>query len=212
MKYLFINTAISVSTVAFIENDIILSICEECNSNDLSEKIFLMIDKVFNESGYTPNDLNKIFIVNGPGSFTGIRIGLAIAKTMAWALNIDLIPISSLELIATTPSNVPVVSLIDARRNCVYAGAYDHDLQKIMQNQYISLEELVKLYPDDTTVKYVSYDTFDIINTERPVIDYIRVIKKHEHDSVVSCHNVNPIYLKLTEAEENRKHNEYLQS
>jgi tRNA threonylcarbamoyladenosine biosynthesis protein TsaB len=211
MRYLFINTAVSVSTVAFIENNTVLSICDEYNSNDLSEKIFLMIDKVFNESGYTPNDLNKIFVINGPGSFTGIRIGLAIAKTMAWALNIDLIPISCLELIATTPSNVPVVSLIDARRNYGYAGVYDNDLEAIMLDKYISLEELAKLYPE-TKVKYVSYDMFNMIKTEKPVIDYIKVIKKHENDAVISCHKVNPVYLKLTEAEEKRNQNEHCES
>lgn len=207
MRYLFINTAVSVSTVAFIENNTILSIYEECNLNDLSEKIFFMIDKVFTESGYTPNDLNKIFVVNGPGSFTGIRIGLAIAKTMAWALHIDLIPISCLELIATTPSEGFIISMIDARRNYVYAGVYDHSLQEILPDQYISIEKLIKLYPR-TKGKYVSYDTFDSIESEKPKIDYIKIIKKHEHDNTIPCHSVNPTYLKLTEAEEKRKNNE----
>lgn len=207
MRYLFINTAISVSTVALIENDKVISIREEYNSNDLSEKIFFMIDEVFKESDCTPENLNKIFIINGPGSFTGIRIGLAIAKIMAWALRIDLIPISSLELIATTPNNIPIVSLIDARRNCVYAGVYNSNLEAIMSDKYISLEELIKLYSKEE-VKYVSYDTFEMVKTEYPVIDYIKIIKKHENDVAISCHKVNPIYLKLTEAEEKKNQNE----
>lgn len=208
MKYLFINTAASVSTIAIIDNETIAAIREEYNSNNLSEKIFFMIDEVFKESGCCPDDLKKIFVINGPGSFTGIRIGLAIAKTMAWALGIELIPISSLELFATTPSFTPIVSLIDARRNYVYAGVYGSNLEIIMQDKYISIDELTKLYPD-TKEKYVSYDTFSEIKTEKPTIDYIKIVKKHENDEIVSCHKVNPVYLKLTEAEEKRIQNEY---
>lgn len=210
MKYLFINTAISVSSVALIEDNKILSIYEENNSNDLSEKIFFMIDKVFADSGNTPENLDKIFVINGPGSFTGIRIGLAIAKTMAWALNIELVPISCLELIATTSSKTNVVAMIDARRDYVYAGVYDRELQVIMSDRYISLEELLKLYPEDVT--YVSYDTYQNLEIEKPVIDYIKVIKKHEKDEAISSHYVNPVYLKQTEAEEKRKQNENFES
>lgn len=72
-------------------------------------------------------------------------------------------------------------------------------------------DELAKLYPE-TKVKYVSYDMFNMIKTEKPVIDYIKVIKKHENDAVISCHKVNPVYLKLTEAEEKRNQNEHCES
>lgn len=211
MRYLFINTAISVSTIALIEDDEVVAICEEYNANDLSSKIFLMIDKVFQEASITPTELNKIFVVNGPGSFTGIRIGLSIAKTMAWALNIDLIPISSLELLATTSNENVIISLIDARRNYVYAGVYDSNLEVIMQDKYISIDELTKLYPN-TKEKYVSYDIFDGIKIEKPMIDYIKIIKKHKNDEANSCHKVNPVYLKLTEAEEKRIKNEHCKS
>ena len=53
---------------------------------------------------------------------------------------------------------------------------------------------------------------FNTIKTEKPVIDYIKVIKKHENDAVISCHKVNPVYLKLTEAEEKRNQNEHCES
>ena len=208
MRYLFINTAISVSTIALIEDDEVVSTCEEYNANDLSAKIFLMIDKVFQEVSITPKELNKIFVVTGPGSFTGIRIGLSIAKTMAWALNIDLIPISSLELLATTSSENMIVSLIDARRDFVYAGGYDENLQIIMPDQYIEIKQLISQFAN-SKVHYISYDKFASIPTEKPIIDYVKIVKKHEHDKLISCHKVNPVYLKLTEAEEKRKQDEH---
>ena len=101
MRYLLINTAVSVSNIVLVENDQIVSKVESVNEKDLSAKIFFMIDQVFRDANCIPEDLDKIFVVNGPGSFTGIRIGLTIAKIMAWSLKIDLIPISCLELLAS---------------------------------------------------------------------------------------------------------------
>ncbi len=208
MKYLFINTAVSVSTIALIENDSIVSICEEYNSNDLSAKIFFMIDKVFEDGKCQPKDLNKIFVVNGPGSFTGIRIGLAIAKTMAWSLNIDLIPVSCLECLASSSSGEDMIALIDARRDFVYAGRYDTELKEKMPDQYIKIDQLIKDF-SKSKIKYVSYDIFSSIQTEKPNPDYIKIIRKHLSDKVISCHKVNPNYLKMTEAEEKRIQNEH---
>lgn len=206
MKYLVINTAISFSSVVLVENNEVISICEEYNSNDLSSKIFFMIDHVFKESNYTPRDINKIFVVNGPGSFTGIRIGLTIAKTMAWALKIDLIPISCLELLATTSTQKNTIALIDARRGFVYAGGYDIHLGNVIPDQYINISKLQNLC-SKLNVCYISYDSFENIKSEKPIIDYIKIIKKHENDVVLNCHKVNPVYLKMTEAEEKRNDN-----
>lgn len=208
MRYLFINTAVCVATVALIEDLKIVSVCEETNAKDLSSKIFFMIDDVFQKSRCTPKDVNKIFIVNGPGSFTGIRIGLSIAKTMSWALGIDLIPVSSLELLATNSSLKELkVSLIDARRDSVYAGVYNSELEPIMKDQYIGLEDLLSKY-SLSKADYISYDTFEKVKTIKPVVDILQIIKKHEYDEVLSCHKVNPAYLKLTEAEETREKDE----
>lgn len=204
MIYLVINTAVSLSSVVLIENNQIISTCEEYNSKDLSSKIFFMIDHVFRESNYSPRNINKIFVVNGPGSFTGIRIGLAIAKTMAWALKIDLIPISCLQLLSTTSTNKKNnIALIDARRNFVYAGGYDAHLDNIVPDQYINISKLQNLC-SKLDVCYISYDSFENIQSEKPIIDYVKIVKKHENDVALDCHKINPMYLKMTEAEEKR--------
>lgn len=210
MRYLFINTAVSVSTITLIENDKVVSSMEEYNAKDLSEKIFLMIDKVLVEGSCLPHELDKIFVVIGPGSFTGIRIGLAIAKTMAWALKIDLIPISSLELLASTnfSDTKNVIALIDARRNYVYAGGYDSNLKDFIPDQYIKLEVLLQKCQNFSDIDFVSYDDFESLTVNRPVLDYLKVVDKHKYDQVKCCHSINPIYLKLTEAEEKRNCND----
>lgn len=211
MKCLFINTAISDASVAFIESDQLISIANEKSSKDLSSKIFFMIDTVLENAHCTPQNLDKIFVVTGPGSFTGIRIGLTIAKTMAWALKIALVPISTLEFLATTSltNSANIISLIDARRGYVYAGGYDQDLNLIMNDQYISIDQLLSKYSSSSNIEFVSYDDFSTFDSKHPSPDYRKIIKKHENDIVENCHTINPVYLKLTEAEANKIDHEH---
>ena len=72
-------------------------------------------------------------MVNGPGSFTGIRVGVSIDKVIAWGFNIPIIPVSSLELLATTNQEFKYsIPIIDARRGYVYAGVYDSENNNIL--------------------------------------------------------------------------------
>lgn len=194
MKYLFIDSATATLVVAIIIDDKIAYIYNEETGKDMSSRIMLVIEEAFRETNLTPQDIDKIFVSTGPGSFTGIRVGLTVAKTMAWSLNIKIIPVSSLEVIASTPNNKNNIALIDARRGYVFAGIYDNDLNVIEEDKHILLENI---NADGT---YVSYDDFDGI---KPQIDILKVIKKHEQDIGENPHGVNPKYLKLTEAEEN---------
>ena len=151
------------------------------------------------QSNITLNDLNKIFIVNGPGSFTGIRVGVTVAKTIAWALNKTIIPISSLELMATTNTEKKyIVPMIDARRGNVFSGIYDKNLKVIKKDSLINLNELKEKLNDD--YELVSYD--EITGSVNPKIDILKIIYKHLNDNGVNPHSLNPNYLKLTEAEE----------
>ena len=89
--------------------------------------------------------------------------------------------------------------MIDARRGNVFAGIYDEDLNIIKKDSLISLEELTSKLNED--YELISYD--DIKNSLKPNIDILKIIAKHKSDKGVNPHNLNPNYLKLTEAEEN---------
>lgn len=200
MKYLYIDSATATLVVAIIIDGKISYIYNREVGKDMSSEVMPIVRHAFEQAKITPSELDKIFAVNGPGSFTGIRVGLTVAKTMAWTLNIPVIPISSLEAIASTPNQGVNIALIDARRGYVYAGAYDEDLNQIMEDKHVLLEDI------DIAGTFVSYDNFDGI---KPNIDIIKVIEKHKNDTPVNPHNLNPKYLKLTEAEENlRKKND----
>lgn len=186
MKYLFIDTCSNCLIICTIINNKIDYFFIDKNNNDTSSKVM----KVLKEAVADINTVDKIFVVNGPGSFTGIRVGVTIAKTIGFCLNIPIIKLSELELLATTNTDTKYnVSLIDARRGYVYAGIYDKDLNCYLQDQHILLNDIK--YPD-------SYTIIDNYNN----IDLIKMIKKHEFDDPINPHDLKPNYLKRTEAEE----------
>ena len=186
MKYLFIDTCSNCLIISTIINNKIDYFFIDKNNNDTSSKVM----KVLKEAVADINTVDKIFVVNGPGSFTGIRVGVTIAKTIVFCLNIPIIKLSELELLATTNTDTKYnVSLIDARRGYVYAGIYDKDLNCYLQDQHILLNDIK--YPNSYTI----IDNYDNI-------DLIKMIKKHEFDDPINPHDLKPNYLKRTEAEE----------
>lgn len=186
MKYLFIDTCSNCLIISTIINNKLDYFFIDKNNNDTSSKVM----KVLKEAVCDINTVDKIFVVNGPGSFTGIRVGVTIAKTIGFCLNIPIIKLSELELLATTKTDTKYnVSLIDARRGYVYAGIYDKDLNCYLEDQHILLNDIK--YPDSYTV----IDNYDNI-------DLLKIIKKHEFDKPINPHDLKPNYLKKTEAEE----------
>lgn len=203
MKSLFIDTCSSRIILAILENEkVMYEICEE-NDHSLSSRIFVLIDRLFHDANCQVDDIKRIYVVNGPGSFTGIRIGVTIAKTYAWAKKLEIIPISELELLATTPYETDyIVPYIDARREAVYAGIYSKN-GIFLEDVYISIQALKESYPN-TSICAVGYDQCDLgINQIEPQVHIEKIIEKHKNDFPMNPHEVNPRYLKRTEAEEN---------
>ena len=191
MKYLFIDSATTNLVVAIINEGKIAYIYDNNDGHDTSSKMMPVLSEAFENAGLKPQDIDKIFVVTGPGSFTGIRVGLTVAKTMAYALNIPIVPISSLEVMASCSGGT---ALINARRGYVFAGTYDEKLNVIYPDSYV-------LMSDKLDKPYISYDEFEF-TVEKSKIDVLKVIKKHENDYPVNPHTLKPNYLKMTEAEE----------
>lgn len=178
-------------------------------SNDLSRRTLKQIDEALKKTQLSIKDIDRIYVVNGPGSFTGIRVGVTIAKIIAWGLKKEIFPISELELLASTKVKTKyVASMIDARRNAVYASLYDCDLKTIINEEYIPLEKFInkikrRISLQDVT--FISYDNSLIDRIIKPIPDIVSILKKHKIDQSVNCHEINPNYLKKTEAEEKLK-------
>lgn len=209
MIALYIDTTSNYLYTAIYKDGNIASEIKEKLNNDLSSFALPKISEMFEKTNINIKDIDKIIVVNGPGSFTGIRIGLTIGKTLAWAMKKDIIQISSLEAMAI--SNIRecdfVVPAIDARRNYVYGTIYDVANKKFVMNEkYILLQTLeVALENLSGSCIFVSNDD---IKTKYEVEKYIPNIKKIIDDVInrepINPHAVDANYLKLTEAEENK--------
>ncbi|AGN35053.1 tRNA (adenosine(37)-N6)-threonylcarbamoyltransferase complex dimerization subunit type 1 TsaB [Bacillus paralicheniformis] len=179
------------------------------------------IDELLKECGLEPNDLTQIAVAKGPGSYTGVRIGVTIAKTLAWSLNIPIKTVSSLEVLAANGRFFQglICPLFDARRGQVYTGLYqyrDGKLHGLEEDQNILLEDwLKKLKAMDQQVLFIGSDTeihqemIEQILGEQAVIagpalqlprpSELALIGELKEAEPV--HSVVPNYIRLAEAE-----------
>ncbi len=106
------------------------------NGRTHSENFMPLVKSTLEACNTTLDDVDYMGVVVGPGSFTGIRIGIASCKAMAEVKNIKIVPVTSLESLATNEvGNSDVIcSIIDARNNQVYCGVFDKNLNKIKEN------------------------------------------------------------------------------
>ena len=145
MKVLYIDTSSSFLYSAITEDDKVISEVKEEYGQSLSEVALPKIVEMFNKNNLSPKDVDKIFVVNGPGSFTGIRIGITIAKVYAWSLNIPITTIYSLEAMSLSSNkNIVHVPIINARRGFVFAAIYDANQKELLKPQHIKIEDLKK--------------------------------------------------------------------
>ncbi|MFA5604226.1 MAG: tRNA (adenosine(37)-N6)-threonylcarbamoyltransferase complex dimerization subunit type 1 TsaB [Bacilli bacterium] len=205
MKYLFLDTSSFYINIAIISDEKIIYSKSELNSPKLSESIFIFIEEAFDKSKIKATDLDKIFIVNGPGSFTGVRVGVTIAKTMAWSLKIPVVPLSTLELYATTKIEEKyLIPFIKDRNDYLYAGVYDNLLNNYMEDRFLHITELLESLDKTRQYIFVGHDelktNFDVM---KPELDILKIINKHLDDDIINPHYVNPNYLKRIDAEIN---------
>ncbi len=205
MIYLFVDTSLSYIRLALVKDNILLASVNEYCDKDLSKKFITYVQDLFEKNSINYKDINKIFCVTGPGSFTGIRVGMTFVKVLAWSFNIDIVPISELQVLATLDIDTDyILPLIDARRGYVYSGIYDKELNAVVSDRYILLDEILSSF-EHKKITIVSHDQFANLNVMEPEINFIKIICKNEYKDAVNAHTLTPNYLKKTEAEENLK-------
>lgn len=206
MISLFLDTCVTKITVYLCKDDKIITKYIDDNKNDLSEKLLPIINKILEENNFEINDVDRIIVSNGPGSFTGVRIGVTVAKVLAWGLNKKIITLSELFVLSTTKTKKKyIVPFIDARREFVYGAMYDNKGKNIIPDQYVKFEELldkVKQYSQLGEIEFVSYDNNYNIEKIDPDVDMIKILKIADKINGINPHLIKPNYLKLTEAEE----------
>lgn len=208
MKILYIDTTSNYLYSALFIDDKITGEIKEKLGKDLSVFTLDKIKTMLDNNSLLPSEVDSILVVNGPGSFTGIRIGVTIAKILAHTLNKEIRTTSSLEAMAisSTKQTDYIVPVIDARRGYIYTGIYDKSYNQILKNQYISLENLKKeINKLPGTYSIISNDDLDFEVIEKYEPNFLDIININKEKATTNPHSVNPIYLKLTEAEEKQE-------
>ncbi|PHK48677.1 tRNA (adenosine(37)-N6)-threonylcarbamoyltransferase complex dimerization subunit type 1 TsaB [Staphylococcus edaphicus] len=212
MNYLLIDTSNQPLSVAVMQDDKVLS---EYNTNEKkNHSIQLMpaISKIIDESQINKSELDAIVVAQGPGSYTGLRIGVTVAKTLAYALNTKLYGVSSLKALAATvkEENILIVPVFDARREAVYTGIYMNQngyLIQMIEDQYLTISELIEMLHDyGEPYQFVGPDTERLAelldSTCKPNLPKAKEMKALIQ-SPTEVHQFKPNYIKISEAERN---------
>lgn len=178
---LFIDTHDELITIA-LKNNEDLFIKTKISEYAHSVYTMPMIEEIFKENNLNIKDLEKIIVVNGPGSFTGIRIGLSIAKTLAYALNISINTISSLTAyLVSNETNENKKAVIEDNKG-YYVSVFDKDNNIVVEETYC--EEDTYDYP-------LVEEKLDV----EKIIDYCKDMKSE------NPHFVKANYIKKIEVE-----------
>ena len=141
MKILGIDTSTAVATVALMDDEKLIGEMTLNDKKTHSQKLMILIDYLLKMSETTLKDLDGIAVAVGPGSFTGLRIGITTAKALAHPLNLKIYEVSSLEALANnvkTPSLV--CPMMDARRNTVFTSLSGKEI--LIPDDQIHIKEL----------------------------------------------------------------------
>lgn len=147
MRILAFETSAKAASVAIVEDELLLAESYQNTGLTHSQTILAMAESMLSACGLSPEDIDVVAVAGGPGSFTGIRIGVAAAKGFAWGRELPLYGISTLEAMALSlgvHSGI-VCAAMDARRSQVYNALFRAEggkLTRLREDRAISLQEL----------------------------------------------------------------------
>lgn len=211
MKVLAFDTSSKALSLAILEDKQVLA--ETTINIKKNHSITLMpaIDFLMASLDWTPKDLDRIVVAEGPGSYTGLRIAVATAKTLAHTLNIELVGMSSLLALVPYQQEGLFVPLMDARRNNVYAGFYEN-AKPVMPEAHLSFERVIELIKGASQVTFVGEvgPFVEQIQEHLPRTNFKETLPNAANlalwawdKEADSLHGFVPNYLKRVEAEEN---------
>lgn len=145
MTILHLETSTKNCSVAFSKDGQLLNLCEEYDDKyGHSEKLHQFVEWALEGAEIKMKDLNAVCVSKGPGSFTGLRIGVSAAKGFCYGLNIPLLSLTSLEILAQTQIGKDydlIIPMIDARRMEVYTAVFDGSGKQISDTEAKILDE-----------------------------------------------------------------------
>lgn len=226
MKILAVDTSSSVCSVALLEDNELIEKIELNNGRTHSENLMPLVKDLLEKSNLSIDKLDLIACAVGPGSFTGIRIGVASMKPIAEIAGVKMASVTSLEGLAASVENVSeddiVVSIIDAKNNQVYAGIFDYECN--LKEDYIAddinivIEKLknyrnIKFVGDASVIhrellnNSLKNNVISFKNKNDQSAEFIGKIgyKKYLENNLMTSDTIIPIYLRKSQAERLKK-------
>ncbi|HHT98530.1 MAG TPA: tRNA (adenosine(37)-N6)-threonylcarbamoyltransferase complex dimerization subunit type 1 TsaB [Acholeplasma sp.] len=192
MKTIILDVSTNLMYIGLVDNNKFVDFETRVAKNDHAKYVIDRLDQLLKRNDCTINDIKKIVVGIGPGSYTGIRIAVMVAKMLGYTKNIEVETISSL-LLLTSGYNGLTLAMIDARRGQVFSGAYFNGETKLEEKlRLLSELETKSIYKEATNV-LINEDTYKI---------NVDVVLKHT-TKVEDIHLLVPNYLRRTEAEMN---------
>lgn len=149
MKILGIESSSVCASCAIFDDDKMLAEYSQCHKNTHSEKLMPMVIRVLEDAKLQVEDIDYIAVSKGPGSYTGLRIGAAIAKGLSYAKNIELLAPKSMEVLAmnVSASNATIVAMTDANKGRCYAGIYKitDSFQVILEQNAYEIKDFIEI-------------------------------------------------------------------
>lgn len=206
MICLFFDTSSDLLKVSLIKDNKIIFDKELHTKNDHSSYLVPTIDEAFKSNNIDFKELDEIIVSNGPGSFTGTRISIAVAKTYAFSFNIPVYMISSLEeLIYDNDGYDFYVPIIEEKKENLYFSIFDKDKKRVMDDTYSSTEYMYKKLEElDGKILLISlsdkeYEKYDTVKAS---INALNIMKNIDvNNEKVNPHLLKPNYIKKIEAE-----------
>ncbi len=179
--------------VALAKDDqIIDEIRYECWQRQ-SELMVKEIENILLKNKVDKNDIKEVLIGIGPGSFTGVRIALAIAKTMSLALNIPIYPISSLHMMKD--DDKPSICLINARSKRSYIGVFKND-EVILKDQILTNDEVLKFIDNHKDYSLMGDIDYLGLTGKKPNTALQMLNLKRKYGPLNETLGLKPVYLK----------------
>ena len=219
MKILAIDTSTTHSSCSVMEDNNIVGDFSISQSMSHNEILLVMVDEVLKKLNIDIEDIDLFVAVTGPGSFTGIRIGVTVVKALAMALNKPIVAVNTLEALSFGVfSDKKKIPLIDARGERVYYGVYEGINNKnIVAPALLTIDELLEEFSDKGEFVFVG----DCVNLYKDRILENKnfeitpaclnscisrnacVIGKHKFESgdISDCFNLSPEYVRLSQAQ-----------